>query len=667
MKRWILVLFAALLFAITAGCTKEPSPEERFAKYIDLWNKQQFDQMYGYLSAESKKSISKQEFVGRYQKIYKDLQIDGLKVEYKRPKKDAEHKGDQVGFTYKAHMNSIAGEINFSQKANLKKEEQSKKTNWFVQWDTTQIFPQLKEGDKIALTSISPKRGIILDRKGNGLATNGQAYELGIVPQELGAQKEQTIIKLSQLLKISPEQINKTLGASWVKPEYFVPLKKVALDDQALLHELMKLPPVHTKIVDVRIYPYKEAAAQLIGYVGEVTGEDLANLQGHGYSAGDIIGKRGLEQVYEEQLRGKSGVKITIKKKNGTEEVLAEKPVEDGKEIKTTIDGDLQLQLFSKLAGKAGASAALNPMTGETLALVSSPAFDPNKLTLGLSASEWKALEDNPQKPLLTRFKQAYAPGSTMKPITAGIALTNNAINPAEAIAISGKQWQKDPSWGSYYVTRVHQSNPVNLEKALVFSDNIYFAQTALKIGKENFASGLKNFGFESDLGFPFPLQASKIGNLSSEISLADSGYGQGQIQMSLLHLMSSYTPFVNGGNMIKPVLLLDDPKSQIQKEQVISKAAVDTIAPILRKIVSDPHGTAHAADIPGYPLAGKTGTAELKAKQGEKGVENGWFVAYNTNNPNLMIGMFIEGVQSIGGSQVPVRLVKAIYTELHH
>ncbi|MDP4169902.1 MAG: penicillin-binding transpeptidase domain-containing protein, partial [Bacillota bacterium] len=523
MKKWMLVLFAALLFAITAGCTKEPSPEERFAKYIDLWNKQQFDQMYGYLSAESKKSISKQEFVGRYQKIYKDLQIDGLKVEYKRPKKDAEHKGDQVGFTYKAHMNSIAGEINFSQKANLKKEEQSKKTNWFVQWDTTQIFPQLKEGDKIALTSISPKRGIILDRKGNGLATNGQAYELGIVPQELGAQKEQTIIKLSQLLKISPEQINKTLGASWVKPEYFVPLKKVALDDQALLHELMKLPPVHTKIVDVRIYPYKEAAAQLIGYVGEVTGEDLANLQGHGYSAGDIIGKRGLEQVYEEQLRGKSGVKITIKKKNGTEEVLAEKPVEDGKEIKTTIDGDLQLQLFSKLAGKAGASAALNPMTGETLALVSSPAFDPNKLTLGLSASEWKALEDNPQKPLLTRFKQAYAPGSTMKPITAGIALTNNAINPAEAITISGKQWQKDPSWGSYYVTRVHQSNPVNLEKALVFSDNIYFAQTALKIGKENFASGLKNFGFESDLGFPFPLQASKIGNLSSEISLADS------------------------------------------------------------------------------------------------------------------------------------------------
>ncbi|WML46586.1 penicillin-binding transpeptidase domain-containing protein [Neobacillus sp. PS3-34] len=306
----------------------------------------------------------------------------------------------------------------------------------------------------------------------------------------------------------------------------------------------------------------------------------------------------------------------------------------------------------------------MNPITGETLALVSSPAFDPNQLTLGLSAAQWKMLEDNPLKPLQTRFKQAYAPGSMLKPVTAGIALMNNSINPAEAVKITSKKWQKDKSWGSYFVTRVHESNPVNLEKALIFSDNIYFAQTALKIGKENFAAGLRNFGFESEMEFPFPLETSQIGQLGSEIALADSGYGQGQIQMNIVHLMASYTPFVNGGNMIKPVLLMDDQKNQVFKEQVISKAAADTIAPILRKIVSEPSGTAHRAEIPGHPLAGKTGTAELKAKQGEKGTENGWFVAYNTNTPNLLVAMFVEGVQDSGGSQVPVKMMKNVFTE---
>lgn len=654
----MLLIFAAIL----AGCSKEPTPQERFSEYIALWNQQKFDKMYDYLSNDAKQKISQQDFTSRYQKIYKDLQITDLKIDIKKPKDDKQAKGDTAAYTFSAKMNSIAGEIKFSRQAQLKKEKKDNQNNWYVDWDSTFIFPKLKDGDTVGITTTAPVRGEIFDRNGNGLAVNGQVYEVGVIPGKLGAQKDQMIQQLSTLLKLSPDQINKALGAGWVKPDLFVPLKKVSMQDSELIAQLIKLEPVQTKKIGARVYPYTGAAAHLIGYVGPITADELTKLKDKGYSSNDVIGKRGLEQVYDQELRGTNGVKITIKKKAGGEEVLAEKPVVNGKLLKLTIDVNLQVKLFNELSGEAGSAAAMNPVTGETLALVSSPSFDPNQATLGYSGDEWKALQDNPQQPLTTRFKQDYAPGSVMKPITASIGLESKAITPEQSVAIIGPKWQKDASWGGYFVTRVHESNPVNLEKALVFSDNIYFAQAALKIGKDPFSEGLKKFGFGEELVYPFPLETSKIGALESEIALADSGYGQGQIQMSIVHLMASYTPFVNSGNMMKPVLLMDDQKSQVLKASLVSSGNAATISGMLRKVVGDPGGTAHAADIPGYPLSGKTGTAEIKQKQGQTGTENGWFIAYNTN---FMIAMMIENVQGRGGSQVPVKKVRDVFVQI--
>lgn len=659
MKKWIgFILTIVLLVGVAAGCSNDPTPQDRLADYVKLWNQQKFDKMYAFLSKDAKKSISQKDFVNRYQKIYKDLQLTDLKVTFNKPKDDKQAKESSANYTYSAKMNSIAGEIQFSNKAFLKKEDK----NWYINWDSTYIFPQLKKGTRISVANSSPTRGELLDRNGNPMAVNGQVYQVGVVPGKMAEPKDAEVNQLASLLKMTPDQINKAITASWVKPEYFVPLKKVSMDDQATIAELIKLVPVQTKKVAARIYPYKEAAAQLIGYVGQVTADELSKNEAKGYTAQDVIGKRGLEQVYEDQLRGQSGVKITIKKQDGSEETLAERPVQDGKNITLTIDAAAQQKIFAEMNGEAGAAAAMNPVTGETLALVSSPSFDPNQASLGFSADEWKALQDNPQQPLATRFKQAYAPGSVMKPITASIGLGAGTLNPADAVAIDGLKWQKDQSWGNYFVTRVHQSNPVDLEKALVFSDNIYFAQAALKIGKEPFIAGLKKFGFTEKLDYPFPLEASQYGKLDSEISLADSGYGQGQIQMNIVHLMASYTPLLNGGNEIKPILQMDDAKSQVWKNQVITADQANLLSGMLRKVVGDPSGTAHAADIPGYPLSGKTGTAEIKQKQGETGTENGWFVAYT---PNLLMAMLVENVQGRGGSQIPVGKVKNLFTQM--
>ncbi|MFJ7726082.1 penicillin-binding transpeptidase domain-containing protein [Neobacillus sp. NPDC097160] len=679
MKKLIGILFLLVVAAALAGCSKEPTPEERFSDYIALWNRQKFDKMYDYLSKDAKQDITKEDFTSRYQKIYEDLQISDLKIDFKKPKKDKKVE-KEASYSFTANMSSIAGTIHFTHKAKLQEEERDDKKNWYVDWDTEYIFPKLKEGDTIGLSTVAPKRGEIVDRDGDGLAVNGQVYEVGVVA---GKEDAAVLESLSSLLKMSKEQIIKALGASWVKPGLFVPLKKVSMDDQERIDQLVALEPVQTRKVGARVYPYGQAAAQLVGYVGAITADELVKRKEKGYTSGDVIGKRGLEQVLDEQLKGTSGVKIVIKKKAGAgsgdaggadsaaaskDVVLAEKPVVDGKNVKLTIDADVQAAVFAELAGEAGTAAAINPVTGETLALVSSPSFDPNQAMLGFSAEEWKALQEDKQQPLTTRFKQAYAPGSVMKPLTAAVGLSGGAITPGEAVPILGPQWQKDKSWGNYFVTRVHAgTDPVNLEKALVFSDNIYFAQAALKIGKEGFADGLKKFGFEEELGYTFPLEKSVVGTLGSEIALADSGYGQGQVQMSIVHLLASYTPFVSGnsGNMIKPVLLADEAQGQVLKEAVVSGENAGLIEADLRKVVGDAAGTAHAAEMADYPLAGKTGTAEIKQKQGETGVENGWFIAYNTNEPRLMVAMMVEDVQGRGGSGIPVKLVKNIYMKI--
>jgi penicillin-binding protein 3 len=658
-----LLIMSMLIIVVAAGCSKEPTPQDRFSTYIKLWNEQKFDKMYEYLTDGSKGVISKEEFTTRYQKIYDDLQITDLKISYKKPETEEELPKDQdsISYDFSASMNSIAGEIQFTHKAKLKKEERDKKNNWYVDWNTTYIFPALKDGDKIGVSTVAPKRGQIFDRAGNGLAVNGQVYEVGVVPGKLEGQKAPVIQQLSSLLKMTPEQIEKALNASWVKPELFVPLKKVSMEDQERIIQLIALEPVQTRKVEARIYPYKEAAAHLIGYVGAITAEELEKLKDKGYTSTDRIGKRGLEEVFDERLKGKSGMKITIKKPDGASEVLAEKPVENGADIKLTIDIDLQASLYAQLAGEAGAGAAIDPITGETLALVSAPSFDPNQATLGFSTEEWNQLQENPQKPMTTRFNKAYAPGSVFKPLTASLGLANQTITPEQTIKINGLKWQKGASWGRYFVTRVHEANPVNLEKAMVFSDNIYFAQTSLGLGKDTFTAGLKEFGFEEEFAYPFPLEKSTIGALENEISLADSGYGQGQIQMGIVHLLETYTPFVNGGNMIKPTLLLDAEKIE---KRVVSPEIATTVSGLLRKVVGDSDGTAHSADIAGYPLSGKTGTAEIKQKQGEKGTENGWFIAYNSNAPELMVAMMVENVQGRGGSQVPVKKVKNIFMQ---
>ncbi|MFD1780024.1 penicillin-binding transpeptidase domain-containing protein [Fredinandcohnia salidurans] len=666
MKRYLwLTAFFVLSVLLLTGCKQDPLPEDSFDSFIQDWEKQDFKKVYEQFSSDVKANIPKNEFDERFTKIYNDVDVKKLKVSFKAPEEKIEpNEKGEVTFPYALSMETIAGPIEFKEQATLVLEEKGDEKKWTIRWKPAMFFPEMEDGDEIGLALSSPTRGEILDRNGVPLAENGIVYEIGLVPKDLGENRASTIATVAEKLKLSPESIEKKLNASWVQPDYFVPIKRLSLEEQSLATEVTQLNGVLSKKVDSRVYPFKEATAHLIGYIGNVTAEDLKELEEKGYSANDIIGRKGLEMVLEDRLRGEKGAKVFIKKANGEGEVtLAEQKAKDGETITLAIDIDVQLTTYDQLGGNAGAAAAIHPLTGDTLALVSSPSFDPNAFVLGISTEEWNRLNEDPLKPLINRFGATYAPGSTFKPITAGIALENQVITPETTIDIKGKEWKKDNSWGGYSITRVTDpGKPVNLKDAFVYSDNIYFAQAALGIGGEKFEAELKKYGFGEPFPFEYPLYESKVSNegLSSEILIADTGYGQGQLEMSPVHLAISYTPLLNSGNLIKPRLVLDGSETEVWKGNVISPDTAQLILGDLVQVIEDPHGTARDAKVDSIKLAGKTGTAELKTSKDEDGKENGWFVAVNTENPRLLVAMLIENVKN--GSHDVTPKVKAVF-----
>lgn len=652
-----------LTIIIGSGCAKTPSPDERLSQYIDLWENEDFNAMYEMLSTSTKQAITKEKFVQRYTDIYDDIHVSDLTITFEKLDEKAKPKDGKIQLPIFVSMNTIAGPVDFTKNITLIREKTDKGKNWFINWDQTLIFPELKEGDQVGLTILKAKRGEIVDRNGQGLAINGSVIEIGVIPEKLGndaATKE----KAAELLKMSVAEIDAALNASWVKPNLFVPIKRVSMDDQPLIKKLMELKGFTKKEVPSRVYPFRDVTAHLIGYIGSITKEELEKRKDKGYTAYDKIGKRGLEEVLEDRLRGENGARLYIKDKDIT---IAEKKAVDGETVKLTIDINVQKSLFKQLNGEQGTAVALQPKTGETLALVSSPAFDPNNFVLGLSSEEWQNLNNDPKKPLLNRFAQIYAPGSTFKPLTAAIALENDVIKSTTTKTISSLKWQKDASWGNYYVKRVSNiTRPMNVKDALVYSDNIFFAQLALEMGAEKFEAGLEKFGLNERVPYLYPIPKSKISNegLLKETLLADSGYGQGQVEMSILHLATAYTPFVNNGNLIRPILQYGENQGIWHKNVIDAKIANEILTDLIQ-VVENPHGTANEAKLAHLTLAGKTGTAELKQKQGEKGIENGFFIATNTTDPSLLIAMMIENVEDKNGSHYVVPKVRNVFEEI--
>lgn len=418
----------------------------------------------------------------------------------------------------------------------------------------------------------------------------------------------------------------------------------------------------------VREYPYGEIAAHLVGYIRGISAEELQAHKGEGYTESSTIGKTGLELAFEDRLRGKNGTEIYIVDANeNTLKTIAETDVEDGEDIRTTIDIELQKEIFNEFDGDNGLSVAMNPKTGEVLAMVSTPSFDSNSFITGFTDEEWNTLSSDENTPMFARYESTWAPGSSFKPVTGAIGLTTNSFTADENFGTSGTSWQNNSSWGDYKVTTLTTySGTANLRNALIYSDNIYFAKAAIKIGSDTLSKQLLNIGFDKSLDFPIGMSSSQFGEnneFSSEVQLADSGYGQGQVLVNPLHMASIYSAFVNDGNMIKPYIEYGE-ETEYAVENAFTEEAAEEIRDDMIQVVENSNGTGHEAQIRSVTIAGKTGTAELKASKEEEGEELGWFnaiVISDEANEQLLTINMIENVENRGGSHYLLPKVKNI------
>ncbi|WP_311773252.1 penicillin-binding protein PBP4(5) [Listeria booriae] len=659
---WISIIVAVVLviagggayyYFMNSSAKNEKLANEAAENFTTNIKKQKFTKLSDDVTKQSLKQsgFTAKEMEAKYETVYtgidaRDINVSNLKVSYDDSKK-------KYNLAYSLTMTTTLGKMD---KQNYKATISSEDDNWKVDWQPNLIFPGMVKSDKVRLTTDEAKRGQIQDVNGKGLAINKNVSEAGIVPSELGdgETKTKNLEAISKQFDIPVADLEKKLSQSWVHADTFVPIKVLTTGAP------VQMPGVSYATIETRYYPLSQAAAHLIGYVGEVSAEDIE--KNKLLNVGDFIGKAGLERYYDKALRGTNGGKIIVVNDDTKEEtVLQENKKKDGDTIKLTIDSTIQQNAFNALKGEAGSATVINPTNGNLVALVSSPSYDTNQMVAGISSEDYKKLTDDKKLPFLARYATRYAPGSTFKTITAAVGLENGTTKPDKVREISGLKWQKDTSWGNYFVTRVHDIPKVNMVDALVNSDNIYFAQEGLAMGETKFQDGLKKFDFGEEFDLPFNMEPAQISNdgIKTDILLADTAYGQGELLMSPIQQAVAYTPFANNGKMVYPKLT-ETEKTKAAKDSMSADTA-DTVKNALVQAVSKPEGTAHKLQITGKNIAAKTGTAELKQKQGESGLENGFLLAFDSDNPQYLMLAMIEDVNGRGGSGLVIDKMKPV------
>lgn len=646
-KRFVWLALPAALLVLGGGYygytvyqdrQEEAAAKKALTSFIDALADQKYSDLPAFVSEDSLAStgFTADEVSAKYEAIFTGIGAESFKasgIEVTPNDKDS----DQFNFQYNGSLTTSLGELTeLSYSGTITVADNEAKIDWSPQL----IFPGMEGQDKVSISVDNATRGEILDRNNEPLAENGTLYQLGVVPGQLGTGDEKTanIKAIAERFDLTEEAINQALEQSWVQDELFVPLKIIEPTDEM---------PTGTSLKETsgRTYPLGEAAAQLIGYLGNVTAEDIE--KDETLASNGQIGRSGLEAAFDKELRGENGGKIAITDEDDAEKVvLLEKERADGKDIQLTIDAQAQKTAFESLQNQAGATVVTEPKTGDLLVLASSPSYDPNKMTQGISQEDYDAYEQNEDLPFISRFATAYAPGSTFKAITGAIGLENGTIDPTQSIAIDGLKWQKDSSWGDYFVTRVTDVASVILKDALVYSDNIYMAQQTLSMGEDAFRDGLSKLIFGETLDLPIAMNPAQISNedsFNSDILLADTGYGQGELLLNPIQQAAIYSVFANQGKLVYPRLV----KEAEQKDKEVFKAeTIDQINQDLTAVVSDPNGTAHSLAALNIPLAAKTGTAEIKEKQDEKGQENSFLFAFDSQDQGFLMVSMLEDRQ---------------------
>ncbi|MFC1594472.1 penicillin-binding protein 2 [Candidatus Omnitrophota bacterium] len=544
---------------------------------------------------------------------------------------------------------------------------------FYIQIVRGNFYYRLSKKNYIRLIEYKAPRGKIVDRNGIVFADNEVSFNVALIPQEL-RDKENIFEALSEFLDEKKEELQKRFQKGYSTPFAPVVVKKNLEKKKAMLIEQKKLdlPGVIVEVVPQRFYPYDKVAAHITGYVGLVDRKKISRLKEYGYSIKDIVGYTGIEEYYDALLKGQDGgMQIEVDNQGRQVRVLAMRSSEKGSDIALTLDMRIQKIAYELLKDQRGAIVVMQPSSGEILAMVSSPSFDPNMFIVSQTEKKINRLFRDKKSPLLNRtISSAYPAGSVFKIIPALAALESKKISQYTRFVCNGRF-----TLGNAVFRCGHQHGSQDLLEAITHSCNVYFYTLGVMLGPDLMERHAFNWGFGSktNIDLPFEKKGNVPSKLKKRLRRKESWYkgdsvnlsiGQGELLITPLQAARFISAIANGGWLVEPFLLRSLENETVVRRNMpkkirVHKETLQVIRAALRKVVDAPTGTAHVLDMKEITVAGKTGTAQTSRDE-----THAWFVGYApTRKPTLAFCIFLEHG---GSSYNACVLAKSLLKELH-
>jgi penicillin-binding protein 2 len=687
----------AMALTMVAGCEGPlalrgtPTPENAqlpalptAEAFLQAWADGDYGTMHGLLSSSAQHEITEEEFAWFHQSIMEEATVTSHELEMGNL---VEGEGQaHADFTLTLHT-VLLGTLAVHNQLPLVWDD----VGWRVDWSPAVMFSSLTRDNLVYLHRLTSARANIYDRNGQPLAMDGSLVTVGVVPQEI-EDENALLAELSRILNMSWDEIRSLYTAEGIQPNWFVPIADLSFEESlAYADTLDSLPGVMLQETPIRTYPEGDLAAHVLGYLGEISSEELAMLGAQGYVEGDAIGKVGLERWGETYLAGRPGGMLSIVTPEGElVETIAEYPAAQSRSIYSTIDLDLQRVAEEALGDHQGAVVALDPNNGEIMALASSPRYDPNELTWGrFDAARWEALASDPARPLVNRATQgAYPTGSVFKVVTAAAAMEGAGFSPHTTINCTGSWAGLGPGWVKYDWLRTGHG-PIDFQWALTRSCDVFFWEMGLRLNSldENLLpSYARSFGFGEPTGLDALDEAEGLvpdaewkekyftgeGNPfwvpGDAVNLA---VGQGDLLATPLQVANMMAAIANGGILYRPHLLMRVSGTPQEEEQVftasergrlpISEANLQVIRDGLAGVTSAEGGTAvHAFEGAAFTSAGKTGTAETPDEK-----PHAWFAGYApVEAPQIAVAVVVEnsGEGSVYAAPICRQVMEAFF-----
>ena len=569
---------------------------------------------------------------------------------------------------------------------------------WRLQVLGASSYRVLAEANRIRKVPVLAPRGKLFDREGRILVDNYPSVTCYILREQIREASKDSAGDLPLIargLNMTVEQVQSILRHYQLAPKYEpIPLKKdITPDEQAFIAAHRdELPELETQDEQRRLYPSDGFAAHLIGYVGEVSEQMLDDERYSAYSAGDVVGRSGVEQTYDALLRGKDGSRDIIVNSHGKEVgQLGQELAVPGQDLKLTIDLDIQMAAERALQGRNDAIVAMDPHTGEILALASRPTFDPNAFAVRLTKAYWSQIINDPEHPLLNKAIQAQlAPGSTFKIIMSVAGLEENVAQDMHVNCSGGATF-----YGHFYACDAHHGG-VDIHNAIPLSCDTFYYTLANRLGIDTIAKYATELGLSQKTGIDLPNEASgtmpstawKLKTQHQPWYVGETisvGIGQGAVTVTPIQLARALGGIASGGVLRRPHIVFPD-EVPGELRQAISDnfpGSGEKTVPFSTanwQLITDSMaqttitGTAAAVHMANIDFAGKTGTAQVVSQNfGEKGMGSGatranaWFVGMvPRRNPDIVVAVLVEHGGFGGAASAPLaaQVINAFVTK---